>query len=63
MKLGRVNKLTNVNIFCSSYTLPGNITRLAIITRKTTIKIENLKGKNGEWKRAMKLSDKSPNSR
>ena len=35
------------------HTLYHNITSLAIITRKRTTKIENLKG--GEWKRAQKV--------
>ena len=38
MKFGMVNKLTTVNRF-KLYTLHRNITHLAIITRKTNIKL------------------------
>ena len=43
MKLDIVNKPTIVNIF-GFHTLNCKITRLAIITRNTTIKTENLSG-------------------
>ena len=49
MKFGMVNKLTTVNRFVL-HTLHRNITHLAIITRKTNIKLGILKG--GNWKRA-----------
>ena len=49
MKHGTVNKSTIVNIFqIFLHTLHRSFTRLTIITRKTTIKIENLK-LWGEW--------------
>ena len=41
-KFDIVKKLTNVNKFIS-HTVHRNITPLAIITRKTTMEIENLK--------------------
>ena len=43
MKFGMVNKLTTVNRFVL-HTLHRNITHLAIITRKTNIKLGILKG-------------------
>ena len=43
MKFGVVNKSTIVNIFVL-HTLQRNITRLAVITRKTNIKLGILKG-------------------
>ena len=51
MKFGMVNKSTTVNRFVL-HTLHRNITHLAIITRKTNIKLSILKG--GNWKRAEK---------
>ena len=51
MKIGMVNKLTIMNRFVL-HTLQRNITHLAVITRKTNIKIDILKGGGGEWKRA-----------
>ena len=41
MKFGMVNKLTNLNRFVH-HTLQRNITRLAVITRKTRIKLRYL---------------------
>ena len=49
MKSDVVKKATTVNSFVL-HTLQGNITHLAVITRKTNIKSGNLKGRN--WKRA-----------
>ena len=49
MKIGMVNKSTTVNRFVL-HTLQRNITHLAVITRKTNIKLGILKG--GDWKRA-----------
>ena len=53
-KFGVVNKSTIVNKFVL-HTLKRNITHLAVITRKTNIKLGILKG--GNWKRA-KFSQK-----
>ena len=50
MKFGVVNKSTTVNRFVL-HTLLRNITHLAVITRKTNIKLGILKG-GGNWKRA-----------
>ena len=50
MKFGVVNKSTILNRFVL-HTLQRNITHLAVITRKTNIKLGVLKG--GNWKRAM----------
>ena len=49
MKFGVVNKSTILNRFVL-HTLQRNITNLAVITRKTNIKLGILKG--GNWKRA-----------
>ena len=49
MKFGVVNKSTTVNRFVF-YTLQRNITHLAVIRRKTNIKLDILK--RGNWKRA-----------
>ena len=49
MKFGVVNKLTILKRFVL-HTLQRNITHLAVITRKTKIKLGILKG--GNWKRA-----------
>ena len=49
MKFGVVNKSTIVNKFVL-HTVQRNITHLAVITRKTNIKLGILKG--GNWKRA-----------
>ena len=49
MKFGVVNESTNVNRFFL-HTLQRKITHLAVITRKTNIKLGILKG--GNWKRA-----------
>ena len=49
LKFGMVNKSTTVNRFVL-HTLHRNSTHLAIITRKTNIKLGILKG--GNWKRA-----------
>ena len=46
MKFGMVNKLTTVNRFVL-HILQRNITRLAVITRKTNINIGILKGGGG----------------
>ena len=51
MKFGMVNKSATVNRFVL-HTLHRNITHLAIITRKTNIKLGILKG-GGNWKRAL----------
>ena len=50
MKFGVVNKSTTVNRFVL-HTLQRNIKLLAVITRKTNIKLGILKG-GGNWKRA-----------
>ena len=49
MKFGVVKKLTTVNRFVL-HILHRNITHLAIITRKTNIKLGV--SKDGDWKRA-----------
>ena len=46
MKIGMVNKLTIINRFVR-HTLQRNIAHLAVITRKTSIKIDILKGGGG----------------
>ena len=46
MKFGEVNKSTTVNRF-ALHTLQRNITRLAVITRKTNIKLGILKRGGG----------------
>ena len=51
MKFGVVNKSTTLNRFVVLQTLQRNITHLAIITRKTNIKLGILK--KGNWKRAL----------
>ena len=43
MKIGMVNKLTIMNRFVF-HTLRRNLTHLAVMTRKTNIKIDILKG-------------------
>ena len=43
MKIGMVNKLTIMNRFVL-HTLQRNVTHLAVITRKTNIKLGILKG-------------------
>ena len=53
MKTGVVKKSTFVNRFVLQ-TLQRDITHLAVITRRTNIKLGNLKGEN--WKRAKILS-------
>ena len=50
MKFGVVNKSTILNRFVL-HTLQRNITHLAVITRKTNVKLGILKG--GNWKRAV----------
>ena len=50
MKFGVVNKSTILNRFVL-HTLQRNIAHLAVITRKTNIKLGILKG--GNWKRAL----------
>ena len=52
MKFGVVNKSTILNRFVL-HTLQRNITHLAVITRKTNIKLGILKG--GDWKRAKSM--------
>ena len=47
MKIGIVNKLTILNRFVL-HILQRNITRLAVITRKTRIKLNILKGGTGK---------------
>ena len=47
MKFGVVNKSTTVNRFVL-HTLQRNITHLAVITRKTNIKLGILKGGTGK---------------
>ena len=54
MKFGVVNKSTTVTRFVL-HTLQRKFTHLAVITRKTNIKLGILK--RGNWKRA-KVSDK-----
>ena len=51
MKFGVVNKSTILNRFVL-HTLQRNITHLAVITRKTNIKLVILKGGGRSWKRA-----------
>ena len=46
MKIGMVIKLTIMNRFIL-HTLQRNVTHLAVITRKTNIKIDILKGGGG----------------
>ena len=53
MKFGVVNESTTVNRFVL-HTLLRNITHLAVIKRKTNIKIDILKG-GGTWERAKKF--------
>ena len=50
MKFGVVNESTTVNRFFL-HTLQRNITHVAVIRRKTNIKLDILKG--GNWKRAI----------
>ena len=54
MKIGMVNKLTIMNRFVL-HTLQRNITHLAVITRKTNIKIDILKcgGGGGEVEKSL----------
>ena len=54
MKVGVVNKLTILNRFVL-HTLQRNITRLAVLTRRTKIKLGILKG--GNWKTALNFYD------
>ena len=54
MKFGVVNKSTTVNRFVL-HTLQRNITHLAVITRKTNIKLGILKG-GGELEKSQKVS-------
>ena len=64
MKIGVVNESTILNRFVL-HTLQSNIRRLAVITRKTNIKLGIMKG-GGNWKRAEDpfryLKDKSKRS-
>ena len=53
MKFGVVKKSTILNRFVL-HTLQRNFTHLAVITRKTNIKLDILKGGGGgNWKRAL----------
>ena len=54
MKFGVVKKSTILNRFVL-HTLQRNFTHLAVITRKTNIKLDILKG-GGNWKRALTIS-------
>ena len=54
MKLGMVNKSTTVNRFVLR-ALQRNITHLAVIKRKTNIKLGILKGGGGTGKEPKKL--------
>ena len=54
MKFGMVNKLTILNNRFVLHTLQRNITRLAVITRKTRIKLGILKG-GGELEKSQNL--------
>ena len=56
MKFDVVNNSTTVNRFVL-HTLQRNITHLAVITRKTNIKLGILKG--GNWKRAFVFREMS----
>ena len=56
MKFGVVNKSTTVNRFVL-HTLQRNITHLAVITRKTNIKLRILK----DWKRAQFWVERNKN--
>ena len=60
MKFGVVNKSTTVNSIVL-HTLQRNITHLAVITRKTNIKLGILKG-GGETRKEPKLLEKKTNS-
>ena len=51
MKFGMVNKSTTVNRFVL-HTLQRNITHLAVITRKTNIKLGILKGGGGKLEKS-----------
>ena len=55
MKFGVVNKSTTVNRFVL-HTLQRNITHLAVITRKTNIKLDILKG--GKLEKSQKILQK-----
>ena len=57
MKFGMVNESTTVNRFVL-HTLHRNITHLAIITRKTNIKLSILKG-GGTGKEPLYVSSKT----
>ena len=56
MKFGVVNKSTTVNRFVL-HTLQRNITHLAVITRKTNIKLSILK-RGGAGKETVELKEK-----
>ena len=55
MKIGAVNNSTIVNRFVR-HTLQRNITHLAVITRKTNIKLGILKGLLFTWSRGSTLT-------
>ena len=57
MKIGMVNKLTIMNRFVL-HTLQRNVTHLAVITRKTNIKIDILKGRGESGKEPIFLACK-----
>ena len=57
-KFGVVNKSTTVNRFVL-HTLQRNITHLAVITRKTNIKLGILKGGGGELEKSPIMQKKS----
>ena len=54
MKFGVVNKSTTVNRFVL-HTLQRNITYLAVITRKSNIKLGILKGGGGELEKSLEI--------
>ena len=56
MKFGAVNKSTILNRFFF-HTLQLNITRLAVITRKTNVKLGILKGETGKEPKRPKRRD------
>ena len=56
MKFGVVNKSTAMNRFVL-HALQRNITHLAVITRKTNIKLGNLKGGTGKEPNLAQLVD------
>ena len=61
MKFCMVNKSTTVKRFVL-HTLQRKITHLAVITRKTNIKLDIVKGGGGNWKRALRCKGMKNNS-